>query len=168
MARISPTTFLVAWSDRVGVSGQVYYGTVVLCPTGQSKCGSVCADLTSDPAHCGDCDHSCSAGDICVASHCVPDPPPADGGLDGGAAGDGGPIGDGATVDASSLASDGAAGDGGGSPPTRIRTGCACNGAGIPVLRGACGDVPVPGWFLLLILALIVQRRGSLLKMPME
>lgn len=30
------------------------------CAAGQSVCGAACANLASDPAHCGTCDHACA------------------------------------------------------------------------------------------------------------
>jgi hypothetical protein len=41
------------------------------CPGGDSVCdGSVCADLTSDPAFCGSCSTACASGQTCVSSAC--------------------------------------------------------------------------------------------------
>ena len=31
------------------------------CPTGETPCGSDCADLDTDPAHCGACEIACTA-----------------------------------------------------------------------------------------------------------
>jgi len=38
--------------------------TFVCCP------GAPCADLESDPAHCGDCQHACGTGHPCVGGQC--------------------------------------------------------------------------------------------------
>jgi hypothetical protein len=40
-------------------------------PCAMTSCGSECADLDSDPAHCGACDHSCGRG-ACSAGRCQP------------------------------------------------------------------------------------------------
>jgi hypothetical protein len=40
-----------------------------------TECGSECVDLTSDEAHCGDCDTACDAGASCIDSGCVCAPP---------------------------------------------------------------------------------------------
>jgi hypothetical protein len=44
------------------------------CPTGDSLCGTgafaICANLQSDPAHCGACDRACSPGIACQAGVC--------------------------------------------------------------------------------------------------
>jgi hypothetical protein len=44
------------------------------CPTGDSLCGTgvfaICANLQSDPAHCGACDQACSPGIACQAGGC--------------------------------------------------------------------------------------------------
>ncbi|TMQ13252.1 MAG: hypothetical protein E6J90_28725 [Deltaproteobacteria bacterium] len=43
-------------------------------------CGSTCADLSTDIAHCGKCDRACGAGKVCHAGACrsAPSPPPCD------------------------------------------------------------------------------------------
>ncbi len=47
------------------------------CRPGFKACGNVCADVTSDWCHCGECDHACGSEDggaftrACVASRCV-------------------------------------------------------------------------------------------------
>lgn len=47
----------------------------ILCPAGTVACGDVCADLDSDPDHCGSCDHACpmmpTADDLLLPSLCV-------------------------------------------------------------------------------------------------
>jgi hypothetical protein len=40
------------------------------CPNGQTSCGGICTDLTSDPANCGACGTACNVGDNCVAGQC--------------------------------------------------------------------------------------------------
>ena len=40
------------------------------CPENQKVCGTTCADLTKDSKHCGECDHVCLDGRICVESVC--------------------------------------------------------------------------------------------------
>ena len=41
------------------------------CPTGQTRCGSACVNLSSDHAHCGACSSPCGAGQACSAGLCV-------------------------------------------------------------------------------------------------
>lgn len=41
------------------------------CDDGQALCAGACVDTTSDPEHCGACDHYC-LGAPCVASRCEP------------------------------------------------------------------------------------------------
>jgi hypothetical protein len=40
------------------------------CDPAFSPCGSTCTDLTSDPSHCGACNHVCPTG-LCQGSACV-------------------------------------------------------------------------------------------------
>ena len=40
------------------------------CPAGQVKCAGKCVDVTSDPAHCGNCNYRCGAGQSCMAGVC--------------------------------------------------------------------------------------------------
>lgn len=43
------------------------------CPVGYTNCGSACADIATDPKHCGACNNACptDAADSCVAAKCV-------------------------------------------------------------------------------------------------
>jgi hypothetical protein len=41
------------------------------CCGGESRCGSSCVDLTSNPNHCGACANACPAGHACVAGSCA-------------------------------------------------------------------------------------------------
>ena len=41
-------------------------GAACNCPTGYSKCGSICADLKKNNNHCGACFDSCPAGSACA------------------------------------------------------------------------------------------------------
>jgi hypothetical protein len=47
------------------------------CGIGQSACGDACADLRSDPKHCGDCGTGCPSDQFCQMGMCVNicDPP---------------------------------------------------------------------------------------------
>ena len=54
--------------DCVELSRRVAF--VPDCPQGQTACGFVCADLESDPAHCGSCDHACDSGQSCQGGQC--------------------------------------------------------------------------------------------------
>jgi hypothetical protein len=98
------------------------------CAEERTRCGSssACIDLQSDERHCGGCDVSCGAGEMCIAGGCTDDfdgSMPSDGGLDSqvgdGQVGDGqigdgqvgdGQIGDGQITDGQR---DGEPGDGG-------------------------------------------------------
>ncbi len=44
---------------------------VLTCMTGQSLCGSTCADTQTDNANCGSCGRTCSAGQTCRGGACV-------------------------------------------------------------------------------------------------
>lgn len=48
---------------------------LILCEAGMEACGDVCADLDTDPAHCGSCGHECpwmpTADDLLLPSLCV-------------------------------------------------------------------------------------------------
>ncbi|MCD6497687.1 MAG: right-handed parallel beta-helix repeat-containing protein [Deltaproteobacteria bacterium] len=85
-------------------------------------CGDECVDLSSDPQHCGSCDHACAEGEACVDSVCVTE------GQDGG-------VGDGAVVDGSSESS-----------------GCGCAAGGMPSGAGIFGFLFVAGLLLLSLL----------------
>ena len=37
----------------------------LVCPTGQTRCGAVCTDLTADLSHCGACGNVCPPGALC-------------------------------------------------------------------------------------------------------
>src|SRR5581483_9933966 len=41
-----------------------------VCATGQSVCGTRCADLQADPNNCGTCGHACGDLMVCVAGTC--------------------------------------------------------------------------------------------------
>src|SRR5258708_26092846 len=41
------------------------------CPAGLVLCGAVCADLTTDPSHCGSCSQSCGGGTTCISGKCA-------------------------------------------------------------------------------------------------
>jgi len=45
-----------------------------VCIDGLERCGDACADLTSDPLHCGTCDEICDEGAACVDSLCESPP----------------------------------------------------------------------------------------------
>lgn len=47
------------------------------CADGYAQCGGACVDLSSDPSHCGACDHACPAEAICSAGACVTTDEPA-------------------------------------------------------------------------------------------
>jgi hypothetical protein len=44
------------------------------CAAGQTQCGIVCADTSTNAAHCGSCGHACLPGETCHASSCTCDP----------------------------------------------------------------------------------------------
>ncbi len=43
----------------------------LVCPTGQTRCGAVCTDLTADLSHCGACGNVCPPGSLCRGGLCV-------------------------------------------------------------------------------------------------
>ncbi|MDP3214475.1 MAG: hypothetical protein Q8S73_10260, partial [Deltaproteobacteria bacterium] len=53
--------------DAAGIDGGVMDAS---CAEAQITCGGRCVDPTVDPAHCGACGASCSAGQSCVAGAC--------------------------------------------------------------------------------------------------
>ncbi|MCA9707975.1 MAG: hypothetical protein KDK70_19135 [Myxococcales bacterium] len=40
------------------------------CPDGGVDCGSACAELQSDPGHCGACGVVCAVDEVCDAGEC--------------------------------------------------------------------------------------------------
>jgi MYXO-CTERM domain-containing protein len=63
-------------------------GACVCANAGEIDCGTACADLQTDPAHCGSCASPCAADETCQAGTCVPEAPGPDAGADAGDAGD--------------------------------------------------------------------------------
>jgi hypothetical protein len=57
------------------------------CPDNATLCSDRCADLSSDPAHCGGCDKPCAG--TCASGVCQPDP---DGGMPDAGDPDGGDL----------------------------------------------------------------------------
>ena len=62
-------------SGDAGVGGTA--GSIDRCAAGGASgddtltdCGGVCANLDSDPSHCGACDHACQPGEQCVLGLC--------------------------------------------------------------------------------------------------
>ncbi len=43
----------------------------IVCPSGQTRCGDVCRDLSSDASNCGSCGRTCRVAERCVGSVCV-------------------------------------------------------------------------------------------------
>ncbi len=41
------------------------------CPPGQARCGGVCVDVQSNPAHCGTCGNACAPGTACQGGACA-------------------------------------------------------------------------------------------------
>jgi Stigma-specific protein, Stig1 len=41
------------------------------CPTGQQICSGACVDPKIDPTHCGACDKTCAAGEVCSQGACA-------------------------------------------------------------------------------------------------
>src|SRR5208337_662965 len=50
--------------------GEVHCGDRC-CTRGDSCCDRTCADILTDSKHCGDCDTSCPAGEICYTGDCM-------------------------------------------------------------------------------------------------
>jgi hypothetical protein len=65
-------TIVLASSVAMGCSKGSSSGS---CASGQTACGSACADLTKTTDHCGTCERACSTGFVCVASGCAIDTP---------------------------------------------------------------------------------------------
>ncbi|MFH1435484.1 MAG: hypothetical protein ABIJ56_07180 [Pseudomonadota bacterium] len=42
-----------------------------VCPGGLTNCSGVCADLSSDPSHCGSCGHGCVLDEVCNEGECT-------------------------------------------------------------------------------------------------
>jgi hypothetical protein len=45
--------------------------TGIVCREGTNRCGTGCADYTSDRRNCGGCGQACAVGQVCEASSCV-------------------------------------------------------------------------------------------------
>jgi hypothetical protein len=43
----------------------------VACPPGQAACELICVDLTSNNAHCGNCNVACTGNTVCSNGSCV-------------------------------------------------------------------------------------------------
>ena len=52
--------------DRICLAGQC----ILSCGGGTTLCGDRCVDLAVDPDHCGDCQSTCAAGQVCSESTC--------------------------------------------------------------------------------------------------
>ncbi len=44
---------------------------VTVCATNEKECGGGCVDTVSNNAHCGDCNVSCEAGEMCSGGECL-------------------------------------------------------------------------------------------------
>jgi hypothetical protein len=53
-------------------SGSQDAGDDDACAEGQTLCGSLCVDLSTDRNHCGGCGQPCRRGEVCVAGACRP------------------------------------------------------------------------------------------------
>lgn len=47
-------------------------GTNQTCTGGQTLCGSLCVDTSSNPNNCGSCNFPCDSSSTCTAGQCVP------------------------------------------------------------------------------------------------
>jgi hypothetical protein len=45
------------------------------CPLGKENCGGECADLSSNPSHCGECFKACRPGEVCGGGQCLDECP---------------------------------------------------------------------------------------------
>lgn len=43
----------------------------VICGKSETRCGNTCADLQSNPEHCGACGITCAAASVCIAGRCT-------------------------------------------------------------------------------------------------
>jgi hypothetical protein len=59
-------------ADVPATDVEVDGGVVPACPAGQVLCGDACADVGTDPAHCGACGVACGASDACNLGRCAP------------------------------------------------------------------------------------------------
>lgn len=45
------------------------------CPSGEQRCGADCVETSTDPDHCGECDHQCAGDEFCSQGVCATDCP---------------------------------------------------------------------------------------------
>src|SRR5262249_59518427 len=57
--------------DEPDAGGETGGGDAAGCASPMRTCSGTCIDITSDPAHCGDCDRACDAGAQCCGGICV-------------------------------------------------------------------------------------------------
>jgi hypothetical protein len=114
------------------------------CAAGYTACADRCVNLSSDPDHCGLCNHACPSGAACVFFLCSPWTDAASapaGGSDSGGTGDAS-----ATAGDSDSATSQGDSSGGGSPPSCADGLSACGAACVDLTSdpnncGQCGSV---------------------------
>ncbi|MBW1872115.1 MAG: hypothetical protein JRJ19_08630 [Deltaproteobacteria bacterium] len=70
MKRCSLSCFLVLVAVFAFIGAGCSSGTGSNCPAGQTLCGGVCVDTSSNSDHCGVCSNACLSGQSCVNSKC--------------------------------------------------------------------------------------------------
>ncbi len=67
----TPTTgYLTAHVGPVVVTQSPDVTFVEMCALGEARCGADCVNVASDSSHCGDCDLSCPADEVCRTGTC--------------------------------------------------------------------------------------------------
>src|SRR5262249_42041806 len=55
----------------IAVAGCGNDNALLNCPTGLYACGNQCVDLASDFNNCGECNHTCIGGTVCIQGQCT-------------------------------------------------------------------------------------------------
>lgn len=69
MASSRAVAVVLVFSSVVALTGCPDTG--IVCRMGTNRCGTGCADYTSDRRNCGGCGQACAAGQVCTDSACV-------------------------------------------------------------------------------------------------
>ncbi|HHH27880.1 MAG TPA: hypothetical protein ENK57_06000 [Polyangiaceae bacterium] len=106
------------------------------CPTGLSRCGPSCVDVTESPLHCGGCFAPCAMRQICVGGSCVAGSMTTTSASTGATS----------SVAASSAASSGSGGGGAGCHPLNPAAVCGSGSHCVPQTSGV-GQCLAPAGF---------------------